>query len=315
MFEQHGGLCRGVPLNWTSLLVCVPYSGIGYSQESECHYAKDYALYRDNIDCAWYLINLPWWIISLHMNHAHHNMICRDTLVKMQHELLGRCHTSLGNLTGCTGRSKCKSRLKDICHKLLPAICDLFIHSRDCCNSCEHGFMREYMSSGFPEGLPRGSANMWCNPSCPCGRKGGARITWASDRDTYCEVYMSGTMSQRMRCWRDFPPLDGDMAMYNTWNAFYIKRMPKICSSNIRGVVVVGAGGFAKFTFTAARSVIVSQSYNDKNESTIRLVTYLKMTAFPRKMSTWRERGLNVVPDHSLLSGFPTSPCKSNTCK
>ena len=95
-----------------------------------------------------------------------------------------------------------------------------------------------------------------------------------------------------------FPPLDGDMAMYNTWNAFYIERMPKICSSNRRGVVMVGPGGFAKFTFTAARSVIVTQSYNDKHESTIRLVTYLK-NGFPRKMNTWRERGLNVVPDHS----------------
>ena len=64
--------------------------------------------------------------------------------------------------------------------------------------------------------------------------------------------------------------------------------MPKICRSNIRGVVVVGPGGSAKFTFSAARAriVMVTQSYNYKNESTIRLVTYLKMTVFPQKMST-----------------------------
>ena len=164
--------------------------------------------------------------------------------------------------------------------------------------------MREYMS---PESFPRGSVNMWCSPSCPnyVSIWQGHFLKWS----TWVARCHSAWDVEGI-----FPPLDDNIAMYNTWNAFYIERMSKICSSNIRGVVMVGPGGFAKFTFTAARSVIVTQSYNDKNESTIRLVTYLK-NGFPRKMSTWRERGLNVVPDHSLLSGFQTSPYKSNTCK
>ena len=53
-----------------------------------------------------------------------------------------------------------------MCHQMLPASCDLFIPSCDCCSFIRDWVMCENMSPGFKKGLPRGLANMWCNPAC-----------------------------------------------------------------------------------------------------------------------------------------------------
>ena len=77
----------------------------------------------------------------------------------------------LAKLMGCTRISKSKSHREDILPPDAAGICDLFIPAVTVVASYEIGFMCENMSPGFKKGLPRGLANMWCNPACPRGRK------------------------------------------------------------------------------------------------------------------------------------------------
>ena len=68
---------------------------------------------------------------------------------------------------------------------------------------------------------------------------------------------------------------------------------------------MVGPGGSTKFTFTAARIVMVTQSYNDKNESTIRLVTYLKMTVFSTENEHMKRKRFECSSGPQSLIGLP----------
>ena len=68
---------------------------------------------------------------------------------------------------------------------------------------------------------------------------------------------------------------------------------------------MVGPNSFAKFTFTAARSVIITQPYNNKNENTIHLLNNISKKRFSLRNKHMKRKRFEYISRPQSFIEFP----------